>query len=81
MAVDKDQDTVLHFACMKEVSHGMHEKTLQLLLNTPAKSLINKQNSKGDTPIMVATRYVRNLIITLFMLMTQLQKHMLSDKK
>lgn len=57
-AVDKDNDTVLHFACMKEVSHGMHDRTLQLLLNTPAKSLINKQNSKGDTPIMVATRYV-----------------------
>ena len=58
MAVDKDQDTVLHFACMKQVSHGMHERTLQLLLNTPAKSLINKPNSKGDTPVMVATRCV-----------------------
>ena len=59
MAVDKDQDTILHFACMKQVSHGMHEKTLQLLLSTPAKALINEPNSKGDTPIMVATRCVR----------------------
>lgn len=58
MAVDKDDDNVLHFACMKEVSHGVHQKTLQLLLNTPAKSLINKPNNKGDTPIMVATRCV-----------------------
>ena len=64
MAVDKDNDTVLHFACMKEVSHGMHERTLQLLLNTSAKSLINKQNSKGDTPIMVATRYVPFVTVT-----------------
>ena len=58
MAVDKEQDTVLHFACMKEVPHGMHEKTLQLLLNTLAKCLINKRNNKGDTPIMIATRCV-----------------------
>jgi len=57
-AVDKDLDTVLHFACMKEISHGMHTRTVELLLNTPAKELINKTNSKGDTPIMVATRFV-----------------------
>lgn len=67
MAVDKDKDTVLHFACMKEVSHGMHEKTLQLLLNTIAKSLINKGNSKGDTPIMVATRCV-TMFVTMSLL-------------
>ena len=59
MAVDKDHDTILHFACMKQLAHGMHERTLQLLLNTPAKSLINKPNNKGDTPIMVATRCVK----------------------
>jgi len=58
MAVDKDKDTVLHFACMKEISHGMHNRTLKLLLNTPAKALINKTNSKGETPIMVAARLV-----------------------
>ena len=59
MALDNDQDTVLHVACMKHVPHGMHKKTLQLLLDTPAKSLINELNNKGDTPIMVATRCVQ----------------------
>lgn len=55
--VDKDGDTVLHFACMKEVAHGVHDKTLEFLLTTPAASLRNAQNVRGDTPIMVATRY------------------------
>ena len=57
-AVDKDGDTVLHFACMKEVSHGLHDKTLEFLLTTPVSALKNAQNCRGDTPIMVATRYV-----------------------
>lgn len=56
-AVDKDGDTVLHFACMKEVSHGMHDKTLEFLMTSSFATLKNTQNIRGDTPIMVATRY------------------------
>ena len=56
-AVDEEGDTVLHFACMKEVSHGLHDKTLEFLLATPIASLKNAQNVRGDTPINVATRY------------------------
>ena len=55
-AVDKDKDTVLHFACMKEVPHGMHEKTLEFLMTTQVSTLKNAQNCRGDTPIVVATR-------------------------
>ncbi len=54
--VDKDGDTVIHFACMKEVKHGMHDKTLEYLLTTGASRLMNSQNCRGDTPIMVAIR-------------------------
>ena len=55
-AVDSDGDTVLHVACMKEVTHGMHDRTVEALLTTPIKRLKNSQNCRGDTPIMVATR-------------------------
>ncbi len=54
--VDKDGDTVLHFACMKEVKHGLHDSTLEYLLTHGATRLKNAQNCRGDTPIMVATR-------------------------
>ena len=60
-AVDKDGDTILHFTCMKEVDHGMHEKTLEYLLSTPVIALKNRQNVRGDTPIMIATRYLFTL--------------------
>ena len=54
---DKDGDTVLHFACMKEVPLGQHEKTLDFLLSkSPAIALVNAQNSRGDTPLLVAAR-------------------------
>ena len=55
-AVDKDGDTVLHFACMKEVDHGMHDNTLDYLLSSSAIASLNRQNVRGDTPLMVATR-------------------------
>ena len=55
-AVDKDGDSVLHFACMKEVEHGMHERTLEYLLTSLAIALKDCQNIRGDTPLMVATR-------------------------
>ena len=55
-AVDKDGDSVLHFACMKEVDHGMHDKTLEYLLTSSAIALKDCQNVRGDTPLMVATR-------------------------
>ena len=56
-AVDKDGDTLLHFACMKEVENGMHDKTLEYLLRMPAfAALRDSQNVRGDTPLMVATR-------------------------
>ena len=58
-AVDKDGDSVLHFACMKEVSHGMHDKTLEYLLTSSAIALKDCQNIRGDTPLMVASRYKR----------------------
>ena len=57
-AVDTEGDSVLHFACMKEMKSGVHDKTLELLLNPPVVALKNKQNARGDTPIMVATRYM-----------------------
>jgi ankyrin repeat protein len=53
---DKDGDCVLHFACMKEAPQGNHKGTLQLLLSSPAGLLINSQNSRGDTPLLVAIR-------------------------
>ena len=56
-AVDKDGDTLLHFACMKEVEHGMHDKTLEYLLSASAIPVLkDRQNVRGDTPLMVATR-------------------------
>ena len=56
-AVDKDGDTVLHFACMKEVDHGMHDKTLDYLLSSSAAaSLKDAQNVRGDTPLIIASR-------------------------
>ena len=54
---DKDGDSVLHFACMKEVPQGQHCKTLEFLLSKSlTSSLINTQNSRGDTPLLVAAR-------------------------
>ena len=56
-AVDKDGDTLLHFACMKELDHGLHDKTLEFLLSSSSvSSLKDCQNARGDTPLMVATR-------------------------
>ena len=52
---DKDGDTVLHLACMKEKGDS-HEKILEFLMTTPASSLKNAKNAAGDTPIMVATK-------------------------
>ena len=54
--VDKDGDTLLHFACMKDVDHGMHDETLAYLLSTQTAALKDCQNVRGDTPLMVATR-------------------------
>ena len=53
---DKDGDTILHFVCMKDNANGNHDATLKYLLSTPASSLINAQNSRGDTPLLVAIR-------------------------
>lgn len=54
---DMEQDSVLHFACMKSVPHGTHEAILELLLETPeARSLANARNAKGDTPLSLAAR-------------------------
>lgn len=53
---DKDGDTVLHFACMKSIPQGQHEKTLEYLLTTPLSQLKDARNANGDTPIMAATR-------------------------
>ncbi len=55
-AVDKERDTILHFACMKEANGGLHDKTLEFLLASPVGTLKDAQNGCGDTPIMVATR-------------------------
>ena len=60
-AVDEEGDTILHFACMKEVSHGVHDRTLEFLLAMPIASLKNAQNVRGDTPINVATRCTEEL--------------------
>ena len=54
---DMEQDSVLHFACMKSVPHGTHEAILELLLETTeAKGMIDVRNAKGDTPLMLAAR-------------------------
>ena len=55
---DKDGDTVLHFACMKEIPQGQHNQTLEYLLTTPLIQLKDACNANGDTPIMTAARYV-----------------------
>ena len=57
-AKDKDGDTVLHFSCMNQNPGGNHLATLRFLLTTPAKSLIDTQNTRGDTPLHVAIRYM-----------------------
>ncbi len=54
--VDKEGDTILHFACMKEAKGALHDKTLEFLLSSPVSMLKDVQNGRGDTPIMVATR-------------------------
>lgn len=55
-STDKDGDTILHVACMKEVPQGQHEKTLEFLLTTPLSQMKDTPNSNGDTPIIVAAR-------------------------
>lgn len=55
-AVDKEGDTILHFACMKETKGGLHDQTLKFLLCSHVSTLKDAQNGRGDTPIMVATR-------------------------
>ena len=57
-AVDADGDTVLHFACIKEVPCGRHDQTLEYLLSSPARALKDSCNKRGDTPIIVAARHV-----------------------
>ena len=58
-AVDKDGDTVLHFACMKQFddSSTCHNQTLRILL-TAKVVCPNRQNLAGDTPLMTALRSV-----------------------
>lgn len=57
---DKDGDTVLHFACMKSSPQGLHKQTLEYLLEkSPAVSLLDVQNNRGDTPILVAARLAK----------------------
>lgn len=53
---DKDGDTILHFACMSENPVGNYIATLKYLLSTPAKTLIDAQNARGDTPLHVAIK-------------------------
>lgn len=55
---DKDGDTVLHFACMNSNQNGNYVGALKFLLSTPVKSLIDAQNSRGDTPLHVAIKYL-----------------------
>ena len=56
LARDTENDTILHFACMKVVPHGSHLSTVEFLLVTSAIKSINSRNSTGDTPLMVAVR-------------------------
>ena len=53
-AVDKDGDTVLHFACMKTVPNGLHLQTIKMLI--PSMTHPNQQNLAGDTPLMTALK-------------------------
>ncbi|CAI8035970.1 Serine/threonine-protein kinase EDR1 [Geodia barretti] len=53
---DKDGDTALHFACMKAVPQGQHEKTLEYLLTTPLFQLKDAQNTSGETPLNTACK-------------------------
>ena len=55
---DKDGDTVVHFACMKATPQGSHDRALEMLLSSPASSVIDYQNCRGDTPLLVAARYI-----------------------
>ena len=57
-AVDAVGDTVLHFACIKEVPCGRHDQTLEYLMSTPARTLKDSCNKRGDTPIFLAARHV-----------------------
>jgi len=54
-AVDKDNDTVLHFANMKEFPQGCHIEILRFLVGGVQVD-VNPQNRLGDTPIMLAVR-------------------------
>lgn len=55
-AVDKDGDSVLHFACMKNFKHGRHIETVRFLSHC-LLPYPNEQNQAGDTPLMVALRH------------------------
>jgi ankyrin repeat protein len=55
--LDSENDTVLHFACMKTIPQGRHDTTLEFLLSTVEGSkLVNSQNNSGDTPLLVAVK-------------------------
>ena len=56
-ALDDDGDSMLHFACMREFCNGNHEKTITILINA-LKADVNLQNKHGDTPLMIAIKYV-----------------------
>lgn len=56
---DRDGDTVLHMACMKNMPHGEHEKTLEYLLTTPLSQLMNARCLCGDTALNKACKSVR----------------------
>ena len=62
---DKDGDTALHFACLKELPQGQHEKTLEYLLTTPLSQLKDAQNVSGETPLNTACKWVVGLGLNL----------------
>lgn len=57
-AVDKDNDNVLHFACMKEFPQGFHNEAVRFLLQFMQMD-IDARNRLGDTPLMLAVRYAK----------------------
>lgn len=65
---DKEGDTALHYACMKQLPQGQHEKALEYLLTTPLSQLKDAQNINGDTPIMTAIRSHTNTLIHTYLI-------------
>ena len=65
---DSENDSVLHFACMKALPQGRHDSTLEFLLTTLVSSdILNSQNTNGDTPLLVAVRcgFVKRALLLL----------------